>query len=140
MFTKPSSYPKDLVPSGLSVKEDLLIQIDLENHVTRQLIKQLLTLYAVCEAASIEVRTYVTSKDGHAEHATHVVKVDGKDERDAVDIQITWDAAQHVMSRESNRLPMLLVVTKDHFGKVAHGKTRWFRDIFRGQGMHALGG
>ena len=115
-FTNPVSYPQDIVEFGVGADDDFLLQIDLENVGTREQIKQLPTLHAACEAAGIELRIYATSEDSRAEHATHVVTPVGED---AVDAQIIWDASRHVcMSRAANRWPMVLVVTRDHFGRV----------------------
>lgn len=115
-FASPQSYPQDLVPFGIGADEDFLLQIDLENVGTREQIEQLPTLHAVCEAAGIELRIYATSEDSRAEFATHVVTPAGED---AVDAQIIWDASRHVcMSRVAKRWPMVLIVTRDHFGRV----------------------
>ena len=115
-FANAMSYPRDVVGFGMFANEDFLLQIDLENVGTREQIEQLPTLHAVCEAAGIELRIYATSADSRAEHATHVVTPAGED---SVDAQIIWDASRHVcMSRAADRWPWVLVVTRDHFGRV----------------------
>jgi len=115
-FTNPSSYPQDLMQFGAGTKDDLLLQIDLENVGTREQIEQLPTLHAVCEAAGVELRIYATSADSRAMYATHVVTPVGED---AVDAQIIWDASRYVCtSFAAERMPSVLAVTRDHFGCV----------------------
>ena len=116
-FANPMSYPEDLVDFGFGA-EDLLLQIDLENVGSRELLEQLPSLHAVCAAAGVELRIYATPEDSRAEYATHVVTAAGED---AVDAQIIWDAAWFTCARSAakdGRCPQALVVTGDHFGRV----------------------
>lgn len=98
--------------SGRLAERRLLLQVDLENLSRKSLVRQLPHWHAVCDAARVELRIYASSEHGLREHATVIVPSAG---RDAVDIRIIWDAAQHTQSETTAQV---LVATGDHFGSV----------------------
>eukprot|EP00613_Pedinella_sp_CCMP2098_P081622 CAMPEP_0171935186 /NCGR_PEP_ID=MMETSP0993-20121228/32673_1 /TAXON_ID=483369 /ORGANISM="non described non described, Strain CCMP2098" /LENGTH=394 /DNA_ID=CAMNT_0012576049 /DNA_START=367 /DNA_END=1552 /DNA_ORIENTATION=- len=107
----PLSALRERPTPGISHDVEMMVLLDLENLAC--IATELPPMQMMCAQAGVEFRAYTTTFHDLANRATHTV---ASEEREAVDVEIVWVAANFVRD-DLVRRRRVLVVTDDRFGR-----------------------